>query len=214
MDSGDCRKIKIYCIESVYSIESWVYQSYDGFDTPPPPPNANSLRKTATPSRFVSRVVDAQLNMLKSLGIGAKDLPLPPLPPTVIQASAMASDNGVGNAGSTSASGNCTTVVYAFPEEDHLVMGYLNEWINAYSFITSEYTNGRALLSAGKTLFLSIPTTLARVGYDRVVLPHEAEGWRKIFLLAAWASYGTCTERKTPWRGVCPVNIEQFNFGY
>lgn len=81
--------------------------------------------------------------MLKSLGIGAKDLPLPPLPPTVIQESAMASDDdGVGdNAASTSpgATGNCTTVVYAFPEEDRLVVGYLNEWINAYSFITSEY---------------------------------------------------------------------------
>lgn len=81
--------------------------------------------------------------MLKSLGIGAKDLPLPPLPPTVIQGIAMASDNGAGASTSPSvASGNCTTVVYAFPkeeEEDRLVLGYLNEWINAYSFITSEY---------------------------------------------------------------------------
>jgi hypothetical protein len=90
--------------------------------------------------------------MLKSLGIGAKDLPLPPLPPTVIQGSAMASDNGViggGNAASTSlaATGNCTTVVYAFPEEDRLVVGYLNEWINAYSFITSEYSIGRVIFS-------------------------------------------------------------------
>lgn len=119
--------------------------------------------------------------MLKSLGIGAKDLPLPPLPSTVIQASAMASDSGVGNAASTStsASGNCTTVVYAFPKDDHLVVGYLNEWISAYSFITSEYTNGRSLLSAGKPLgkaqLLSIPTTLARVGYDRVVRPTGGE---------------------------------------
>lgn len=68
----------------------------------------------------------------------------------VIQGVAMASDNGVDNAASTSgavgASGNCTTVVYAFPEEeDHLVVGYLNEWINAYSFITSEYTIGWSL---------------------------------------------------------------------
>lgn len=111
------------------------------------------LLQTVTPSRlFLACTVDARLNMLKSLGIGAKDLSLPPLPPTVIQGSAMASDSGVGNAVSTSASasGNCTTVVYAFPEEDHLVVGYLNEWINAYSFITSEYTIGRSLLSAGK----------------------------------------------------------------
>lgn len=85
--------------------------------------------------------------MLKSLGIGAKHLPLSPLPPTVIQGVAMTGDNGVGKAAPTpsvvGASGNCTTVVYAFPEEeDHLVVGYLNEWINAYSFITSEYTIG------------------------------------------------------------------------
>lgn len=85
------------------------------------------------------------MNMLKSLGIGAKDLPLSP---TVIRENAMTGDNGIGNVTSTpgvgSAAGNCTTVVYAFPEEDHLVVGYLNEWINAYSFITSEYTISRA----------------------------------------------------------------------
>jgi len=95
--------------------------------------------------------VDARLNMLKSLGIGAKDLPLSR---TIIRGSAMTSDNGVGNAtsmpGVGATAGNCTTVVYAFPKEDHLVVGYLNEWINAYSFITSEYTISRALLSAGK----------------------------------------------------------------
>lgn len=142
--------------------------------------------KTVTPSRlFLACTVDARLNMLKSLGIRAKDLPLPPLPPTVIQASAMAGDSGVGNAVSTSASasGNCTTVVYAFPEEDHLVVGYLNEWINAYSFITSKYTNGRSLLSAGKTPFLSTPTTLAGVGYDRVVCPAGAKVDERYFSL-------------------------------
>lgn len=113
---------------------------------PPLLPHASCL----VPSEYVcffACTVDARLNMLKSLGIGAKHLPLSPLPPTVIQGVAMASDNGVGNAASTpsavGASGNCTTVVYAFPEEeDHLVVGYLNEWINAYSFITSEYTLG------------------------------------------------------------------------
>lgn len=127
--------------------------------------------QTATPSRlFLACTVDARLNMLKSLGIGAKDLPLPPLPPTVIQASAMASDSGSDKAVSTgaSASGNCTTVVYAFPEEDHLVVGYLNEWINAYSFITSEYTNGRSLLSAGKAPFLSTPGETRLPGLDTI----------------------------------------------
>ncbi|XP_011707859.1 PREDICTED: uncharacterized protein LOC105462730 [Wasmannia auropunctata] len=105
--------------------------------------------------------MDARLNMLKSLNSGAKDLPLPPLPPTVIQASAMATESGVGNAVSTSASasGNCTTVVYAFPE-DHLVVGYLNEWINAYSFITNNrekfYLYIIVSVSAGILLFLGL----------------------------------------------------------
>ncbi|XP_032689135.1 uncharacterized protein LOC116852673 isoform X1 [Odontomachus brunneus] len=113
---------------------------------PQPQPRDNVSRNFPTVSSSPPRArtnndVDTRLNMLKSLGIGAKDLPLPPLPPTVIQEITMASDNGVGNATSTSpvASGNCTTVVYAFPkeeEEDRLVVGYLNEWINAYSFIT------------------------------------------------------------------------------
>ncbi|XP_029660103.1 uncharacterized protein LOC115233684 [Formica exsecta] len=103
--------------------------------------------------------------MLKSLGIGAKHLPLSPLPPTVIQGVAMASDNGVGNAattpGAVGASGNCTTVVYAFPEEeDRLVVGYLNEWINAYSFITNNqekfYLYIIVSVSAGILLFLGL----------------------------------------------------------
>ncbi|KYQ47888.1 hypothetical protein ALC60_13058 [Trachymyrmex zeteki] len=74
----------------------------------------------------------------------------------------MASDNGVGNAVSTnaSASGNCTTVIYAFPEEDHLVVGYLNEWINAYSFITNNqekfYLYIIVSVSAGILLFLGL----------------------------------------------------------
>lgn len=141
---------------------------------------------------FLACTVDARLNLLKSHGIGAKHLPLPPLPPTVIQGIAMASDNGVGNAASTSpgASGNCTTVVYAFPkeEEDRLVVGYLNEWINAYSFVTSEYyTIGRALLSAGKpTASLSIPPgeralSSCRAWIRQVVCPTK-EACRRIFL--------------------------------
>lgn len=42
--------------------------------------------------------------------------------------------------GSTVSPINCTTVVYAVPEEDRVVVGYINEWINAYSFISSKYT--------------------------------------------------------------------------
>ncbi|XP_012537589.1 uncharacterized protein LOC105837387 isoform X3 [Monomorium pharaonis] len=134
---------------------------------PQPPPRDNVSRNFPTVSSSPPRArtnndVDARLNMLKSLGIGAKDLSLPPLPPTVIQASAMASDSGSGNAASTSASasGNCTTVVYAFPEEDHLVVGYLNEWINAYSFITNNqekfYLYIIVSVSAGILLFLGL----------------------------------------------------------
>lgn len=144
------------------------------------------LLQTVIPSRlFLACTVDARLNMLKSLGIGAKDLPLPPLPPTVIQGSAMASDNGVGNATSVSTSGNCTTVVYTFPEEDHLVVGYLNEWINAYSFITSEYTIGRSLLSAGKPSVKRCcyyrPRRLLPGLDDRVVCPTRAKVGERYF---------------------------------
>lgn len=51
-------------------------------------------------------------------------------------------DNNVADitASSTMSPINCTTVVYAFPEEDRVVVGYINEWINAYSFISSKYT--------------------------------------------------------------------------
>lgn len=98
---------------------------------------------------FLACTADAQLNMLKSLGIGAKNLPLLPLPPTVIQRSAMTSDDGIGASTSTiNVLGNCTTVIYALPKEDHLVVGYINEWINAYSFIMSKYIISRTLLSA------------------------------------------------------------------
>ncbi|XP_029178404.1 uncharacterized protein LOC114946141 isoform X1 [Nylanderia fulva] len=137
---------------------------------PQPQPRDNVSRNLPTASSSPPRArtnndVDA-LNMLKSLGIGAKHLPLSPLPPTVIQGVAMASDHqGVGNAATTpsavGASGNCTTVVYSFPEEeDHLVVGYLNEWINAYSFITNNqekfYLYIIVSVSAGILLFLGL----------------------------------------------------------
>lgn len=41
-------------------------------------------------------------------------------------------------AGLVQAEPNCTTVVYAVPEEERVVVGYLNEWINEYSFISSK----------------------------------------------------------------------------
>lgn len=41
--------------------------------------------------------------------------------------------------GNNFAASNCTTIVYAVAEEDRVVVGFINEWINAYSFISSEY---------------------------------------------------------------------------
>lgn len=137
---------------------------------------------------FLACTVDARLNMLKTLGIGAKDLSLSP---AVIRGSAMTGDNGVGNAASTpgvgAAAGNCTTVVYAFPEEDHLVVGYLNEWINAYSFITSEYTISRVLLSAGKPLQSAIDPDDFCHGWTRqVVCPANELGERYFSRSCLW----------------------------
>lgn len=88
---------------------------------------------------FISRVytVDTRSNKFKSVGVGAKDSPLTP---TVIQGMIMFDNNVADITSSTMSPINCTTVVYAFPEEDRVVVGYINEWINAYSFISSKYT--------------------------------------------------------------------------
>ncbi|XP_015594599.1 uncharacterized protein LOC107267421 isoform X3 [Cephus cinctus] len=55
---------------------------------------------------------------------------------------------------------NCTTVVYAFPEEDRVVVGYLNEWINAYSFISKNQEKFYLYIivssTAGILLFLGV----------------------------------------------------------
>lgn len=86
---------------------------------------------------FISRVytVDTRSNKFKS--VGAKESPLTP---TVIQGMIMFDNNVADITSSTMSPINCTTVVYAFPEEDRVVVGYINEWINAYSFISSKYT--------------------------------------------------------------------------
>ena len=82
--------------------------------------------------------MDTRTNKFRSVGVGTKDSPLTP---TVIQGMIMF-DNNVADitTSSTMSPINCTTVVYAFPEEDRVVVGYINEWINAYSFISSKYT--------------------------------------------------------------------------
>lgn len=111
---------------------------------------------------YISRVytVDTRTNKFKSVGIGAKDSPLTP---TVMQGMIMF-DNNVADVttSSTMSPINCTTVVYAFPEEDRVVVGYINEWINAYSFISSKYRGTLWILflvrSVGK-FTLSVPLT-------------------------------------------------------
>ncbi|XP_076177779.1 uncharacterized protein LOC143152023 isoform X3 [Ptiloglossa arizonensis] len=55
---------------------------------------------------------------------------------------------------------NCTTIVYAFPEEDRVVVGYISEWINAYSFISKNqekfYLYIIVSVTAGILLFLGL----------------------------------------------------------
>lgn len=86
--------------------------------------------------------VGTRSNSFKSVGVGAKDSPL--MPP-VIQETIMFGTNVADIARDVSTSTmspiNCTTVIYAAPEEDRVVVGYINEWINAYSFISSKYHN-------------------------------------------------------------------------
>ncbi|KOX70709.1 hypothetical protein WN51_02133 [Melipona quadrifasciata] len=84
-----------------------------------------------------------------------------PLTPTVIQGMIMF-DNNVADitTSSTMSPINCTTVVYAFPEEDRVVVGYINEWINAYSFISKNqekfYLYIIVSVTAGILIFLGL----------------------------------------------------------
>ncbi|CAD1478724.1 unnamed protein product, partial [Heterotrigona itama] len=93
-----------------------------------------------------------------SVGVGTKDSPLTP---TVIQGMIMF-DNNVADitTSSTMSPINCTTVVYTFPEEDRVVVGYINEWINAYSFISKNqekfYLYIIVSVTAGILIFLGL----------------------------------------------------------
>ncbi|XP_063983084.1 uncharacterized protein LOC135165584 isoform X2 [Diachasmimorpha longicaudata] len=59
-----------------------------------------------------------------------------------------------------SSSTNCTTVIYAKAEEDEVAIGYLSEWINAYSFISKNqekfYLYIIISVAAGGLLFLGL----------------------------------------------------------
>lgn len=93
--------------------------------------------------------MDTRSNGYKSVGVGAKDSRRSS---TVLQERVMFGNNAADIAKNGSASTmspiNCTTVVYAVPEEDRVVVGYINEWINAYSFISSKYCNRNFLVSS------------------------------------------------------------------
>lgn len=94
--------------------------------------------------------MDNALNKLGSVGKEAKgtkekDLSLS----AVVTTGMIFGGNRGGNSSAlptTVSPSNCTTVVYAVPDEDRMVVGYLNEWINAYSFISSKYIRNFSVL--------------------------------------------------------------------
>ncbi|XP_043669132.1 uncharacterized protein LOC122629608 isoform X3 [Vespula pensylvanica] len=113
---------------------------------PQPQPRDNVSRNFPTVSSSPPRArtnndVDNALNKLGSVGKEAKgtkekDLSLS----AVVTTGMIFGGNRGGNSSAlptTVSPSNCTTVVYAVPDEDRMVVGYLNEWINAYSFISN-----------------------------------------------------------------------------
>ncbi|XP_017762323.1 PREDICTED: uncharacterized protein LOC108552334 [Eufriesea mexicana] len=113
---------------------------------------------SSPPRARTNNDVDTRPNKYRSVGVGAKDSPLTP---TVVQGMIMF-DNNVADitTSSTMSPINCTTVVYAFPEEDRVVVGYINEWINAYSFISKNqekfYLYIIVSVTAGILIFLGL----------------------------------------------------------
>ncbi|XP_076667728.1 uncharacterized protein LOC143368664 isoform X2 [Andrena cerasifolii] len=133
---------------------------------PQPQPRDNVSRNFPTASSSPPRArtnndVGTRSNSFKSVGVGAKDSPL--MPP-VIQGTIMFGNNVADIARDVSTSTmspiNCTTVIYAAPEEDRVVVGYINEWINAYSFISKNqekfYLYIIVSVTAGILIFLGL----------------------------------------------------------
>ncbi|XP_043262492.1 uncharacterized protein LOC122403195 [Colletes gigas] len=133
---------------------------------PQPQPRDNVSRNFPTASSSPPRArtnndVDTRSKNFKSVGVGAKDMPLTPM---VIQGMVMLENNLADNTRNLSTSTmspiNCTTVIYAFPEEDRVVVGYINEWINAYSFISKNqekfYLYIIVSVTAGILIFLGL----------------------------------------------------------
>ncbi|XP_026667577.1 uncharacterized protein LOC108622848 isoform X2 [Ceratina calcarata] len=105
-----------------------------------------------------TRQVDTRSNIFKSVGVRAKDSLLTP---TIVQGMIMYNNNVTDVATSSTTSPiNCTTVVYAFPGQDRVVVGYINEWINAYSFISKNqekfYLYIIVSITAGILIFLGL----------------------------------------------------------
>lgn len=100
------------------------------------------LNRAHIRTRTLSNKVEARYK-LSSVGTGGKAQKRLRLPNEDKKAMTMGGARvNVGNiddTGDVQTTTNCTTVVYAMPEEDRVVVGYLNEWINAYSFISSKY---------------------------------------------------------------------------
>ncbi|XP_076751355.1 uncharacterized protein LOC143423722 isoform X1 [Xylocopa sonorina] len=112
---------------------------------------------SSPPRARTNNGVDTRSIKFKSV-VGAKDSPLTS---TVMQGMIMF-DNNVADitTSSTMSPINCTTVVYAFPKEDRVVVGYINEWINAYSFISKNqekfYLYIIVSVTAGVLIFLGL----------------------------------------------------------
>ncbi|XP_043491916.1 uncharacterized protein LOC122517539 isoform X1 [Polistes fuscatus] len=136
---------------------------------PQPQPRDNVSRNFPTVSSSPPRArtnndVDNALNKLGSVGkegkvTKEKDMSLS----TVVTTGMIFGNNKGGNSSAlptTVSPSNCTTVVYAVPDEDRMVVGYLNEWINAYSFISNNqekfYLYIIVSVSGGVLVFLGL----------------------------------------------------------
>ncbi|XP_046434330.1 protein eva-1 isoform X1 [Neodiprion pinetum] len=135
---------------------------------PQPQPRDNSTRDGPTVSSSPPRArtnndVDSRLKVTSSVGTHEKkrkhshnQMPTEDTPGMMLGdrgGSSKAEDDSVFPT-------NCTTVIYAIPEEERVVVGYLNEWINAYAFISKNqekfYLYIIVSVTAGILLFLGL----------------------------------------------------------
>ncbi|XP_015187724.1 PREDICTED: uncharacterized protein LOC107072366 isoform X2 [Polistes dominula] len=137
---------------------------------PQPQPRDNVSRNFPTVSSSPPRArtnndVENTLNKLSSIGKEGKitkENGMSSLSAVVTTGMIFGNNKG-GNSSAlptTVSPSNCTTVVYAVPDEDRMVVGYLNEWINAYSFISNNqekfYLYIIVSVSGGVLVFLGL----------------------------------------------------------